>query len=104
MSDLYTYVIGGMFQSETRKDRLEFHLIKPSGSKYPYYTNNRNSSILRVGNQNNAIYMLDLKEGVLRKQPDSHYEIGKTQPDVVTLTGKLLEQVSDLKTNGVYID
>ena len=71
MKDLYTYVIGRIYDIDGKK---EFKLVHPSGVSMPYYTHNPNSSTLRIGSTGCALYVVDMDNGVLKKQPDVHYE------------------------------
>lgn len=101
MKDLYTYVIGRIYDIDGKK---EFKLVHPSGVSMPYYTHNPNSSTLRIGSTGCALYVVDMDNEVLKKQPDVHYEQNGTQPNSIKLTAELKEQLTAaFKSQATYI-
>lgn len=101
MKDLYTYVIGRIYDIDGKK---EFKLVHPSGVSMPYYTHNPNSSTLRIGSTGCALYAVDMDNEVLKKQPDIHYEQNGIQPNTIKLTAELKEQLTAaFKSQATYI-
>lgn len=102
IKEKYTYVIGGMYGSQA--DGKKFGLVHPSGTDRPYFTHNPNSSTLRIGNSYAALYVIDFDKGILRKQPDPHYEQKEAQPDVVTLTDSMVKKLREtIEAGDTYI-